>query len=134
MLLKDGTEGSNGIPAVFLSAPFCFCPNCRVTYSPRQRKDFGKLATLSAAEGQGVNPLLPMFRPEQLRLQSHPPIRAVAESGVDGVSLADELVKTESEWAVPANWVWLAIVAMEAPPHGSKGGLMVQSLSWQRIY
>jgi hypothetical protein len=53
MLLKDCTEGSNGIPSVFLSAPFCFCPNCRVTYSPRQRKDFGKLATLSS-EGRST--------------------------------------------------------------------------------
>ena len=42
-----------GLPVVFLSTPFCFCPNCRVTYSPRQRKDFGKLATLSS-EGRST--------------------------------------------------------------------------------
>lgn len=52
-LLKDGTEAPDGLPVVFLSAPFCFCPNCRVTYSPRQRKDFGKLATLSS-EGRST--------------------------------------------------------------------------------
>ena len=52
-LLKDGTESPEGIPVAFLSAPFCFCPNCRVTYSPRQRKDFGKLATLSS-EGRST--------------------------------------------------------------------------------
>ncbi len=50
---KDGTEAASGLPVVFLSAPFCFCPNCRVTYSPRQRKDFGKLATLSS-EGRST--------------------------------------------------------------------------------
>ena len=52
-LLKDGTEGSGGLPVAFLSAPFCFCPKCRVTYSLRQRKDFGKLATLSS-EGRST--------------------------------------------------------------------------------
>lgn len=52
-LLKDGTEDPNGLPVVFLSTPFCFCPTCRVTYSPRQRKDFGKLATLSS-EGRST--------------------------------------------------------------------------------
>jgi ATP-dependent helicase YprA (DUF1998 family) len=52
-LLKDGTEGRDGISVAFLSTPFCFCPSCRVTYSPRQRKDFGKLATLSS-EGRST--------------------------------------------------------------------------------
>lgn len=52
-LMKDGTESRNGLPVVFISTPFCFCPNCRVTYSPRQRKDFGKLATLSS-EGRST--------------------------------------------------------------------------------
>ena len=52
-LLKNGTDAPDGLPVVFLSSPFCFCPNCRVTYSPRQRKDFGKLATLSS-EGRST--------------------------------------------------------------------------------
>jgi ATP-dependent helicase YprA (DUF1998 family)/very-short-patch-repair endonuclease len=52
-LRKDGTKSTDGLPVVFLSSPFCFCPNCRVTYSPRQRKDFGKLATLSS-EGRST--------------------------------------------------------------------------------
>ncbi|MEO6981860.1 MAG: DEAD/DEAH box helicase, partial [Edaphobacter sp.] len=50
---KDGKETPGGLPVVFLTKPFCFCPNCRVTYSPRQRKDFGKLATLSS-EGRST--------------------------------------------------------------------------------
>ena len=50
---KEGGEAPEGLPMVFLSTPFCFCPNCRVTYSPRQRKDFGKLATLSS-EGRST--------------------------------------------------------------------------------
>jgi ATP-dependent helicase YprA (DUF1998 family)/very-short-patch-repair endonuclease len=52
-LIKNGTEAPDGLPVVFLSSPFCFCPSCRVTYSPRQRKDFGKLATLSS-EGRST--------------------------------------------------------------------------------
>jgi len=50
---KNGIEGSGGLSSVFLSTPFCFCPNCRVTYSSRQRMDFGKLATLSS-EGRST--------------------------------------------------------------------------------
>lgn len=50
---KEGHESPSGVSVVFLSTPFCFCPNCRVTYSPRQRKDFGKLATLSS-EGRST--------------------------------------------------------------------------------
>ena len=53
MVLKAGTGDPSGVPVIFLSAPFCFCPSCRVTYSPRQRKDFGKLATLSS-EGRST--------------------------------------------------------------------------------
>jgi ATP-dependent helicase YprA (DUF1998 family)/very-short-patch-repair endonuclease len=52
-LLKNGTASPDGLPVAFLSSPFCFCPNCRVTYSPRQRKDFSKLATLSS-EGRST--------------------------------------------------------------------------------
>lgn len=51
-LRKDGLQEEGGTPVVFLTAPFCFCPSCRVTYSPR-RKDFAKLATLSS-EGRST--------------------------------------------------------------------------------
>jgi ATP-dependent helicase YprA (DUF1998 family)/very-short-patch-repair endonuclease len=50
---KDGIQETGGTPVVYLNAPFCFCPSCRVTYSPRQRKDFAKLATLSS-EGRST--------------------------------------------------------------------------------
>lgn len=51
-LLKDGTGDPGGLPVVFLSTPFRFCPNCRVTHGSR-RKDFSKLATLSS-EGRST--------------------------------------------------------------------------------
>lgn len=51
---KDGRQiVSDGIRTIFLPTPFSFCPNCRVTYSARQRKDYGKLATLSS-EGRST--------------------------------------------------------------------------------
>jgi ATP-dependent helicase YprA (DUF1998 family)/very-short-patch-repair endonuclease len=50
---KNGKTDGNGQAIIFLPTPFGFCPSCRVTYSARQRKDFGKLATLSS-EGRST--------------------------------------------------------------------------------
>lgn len=42
-----GREGHGGIPAAFVGAPFRFCLQCGVSYSPRMG-DWSKLATLGA--------------------------------------------------------------------------------------
>ncbi len=52
-LNKNGIQDPDGIPVVYLKTPFCFCPTCQITYNPRQRKDFSKLATLSS-EGRST--------------------------------------------------------------------------------
>ena len=56
-----------------------------------------------------------MFRAEQLWLEGHPAVFPFAEGGVDGISLADELVKAEGERAIASFRVRLAIVAMQKP-------------------
>ena len=49
-----GEEDSNGLVYHFVKTPFPFCLNCGVTYSGRERSDFGKLATLSS-EGRSTS-------------------------------------------------------------------------------
>lgn len=49
----DGKESPSGIDCVFVSAPFRFCLNCGVAYSPKQKSDFPKLALL-ATEGRST--------------------------------------------------------------------------------
>jgi ATP-dependent helicase YprA (DUF1998 family)/very-short-patch-repair endonuclease len=48
-----GEVDINGTPYTFVRSPFPFCLNCGVTYSGRERSDFGKLATLSS-EGRST--------------------------------------------------------------------------------
>ena len=46
-------ESDDGELFHFVTAPFRFCLNCRVSYSGRQRSDYGKLALLSS-EGRST--------------------------------------------------------------------------------
>lgn len=48
-----GRPAAEGITAQFMPAPFRFCLACGVSYSFRQRSDFGKLATLGS-EGRST--------------------------------------------------------------------------------
>ncbi len=48
-----GQEVENGAIYQFVHSPFPFCLHCGVTYSGRERSDFGKLATLSS-EGRST--------------------------------------------------------------------------------
>jgi len=47
-LTPDGTQGDDGVEAVFVPAPFRFCLRCGVAYRGAARSDFGKLATIGA--------------------------------------------------------------------------------------
>jgi ATP-dependent helicase YprA (DUF1998 family)/very-short-patch-repair endonuclease len=49
----DGREASDGLECSYISAPFRFCLNCRVSYGFRQRDDFAKLSAL-ASEGRST--------------------------------------------------------------------------------
>lgn len=48
-----GEIDANGALFHFIKAPFAFCLNCGVSYDPRQRSDYGKLASLSS-EGRST--------------------------------------------------------------------------------
>jgi ATP-dependent helicase YprA (DUF1998 family)/very-short-patch-repair endonuclease len=52
-LSTAGVEGAGKQRAHYMRAPFIFCMNCKVAYSPNQRSDFGKLATLGS-EGRST--------------------------------------------------------------------------------
>ena len=49
----DGREVETGLIAQFIRAPFLLCLCCGVSYDPRKRSDFGKLATLGS-EGRST--------------------------------------------------------------------------------
>lgn len=49
----SGKEEMSGIFYHFIKAPFSFCLNCGISYSSRQRSDYGKLAVLSS-EGRST--------------------------------------------------------------------------------
>jgi len=46
-------EGVGDQPACYFDTPFLFCLHCGVAYTPRQKSDFGKLATLGS-EGRST--------------------------------------------------------------------------------
>ena len=52
-LEPSGEESTSGLHYHFVKSPFQFCLNCGVTYSSRERSDFGKLSTLSS-EGRST--------------------------------------------------------------------------------
>ena len=85
----------------------------RVTFS--LQVDVIKLLTICAAKSQGIDPLLPMPRTELLRLQSQLPVLRRPESGIDGIPLADELMKAERKGAIAASGIRGAFVSMKKP-------------------
>ncbi len=48
VIAPNGEEDDTGQDCAFITTPFRFCPSCGVSYSARQRSDFGKLASLSS--------------------------------------------------------------------------------------
>src|ERR1039458_4193971 len=72
--------------------------------------DAVKLLTACATESQWVKPLFPMLGSKKLRLQRHPATFSFTEGRVYRISLADELVKAEGEWAVAIDRVGAPLV------------------------
>jgi ATP-dependent helicase YprA (DUF1998 family)/very-short-patch-repair endonuclease len=62
-----GVEGHGEHRAHYLSAPFRFCLNCRVSYGSRQRSDFGKLATLGSEGRSTATTILSLSTVRELR-------------------------------------------------------------------
>lgn len=53
LINPSGVETATGDEYTFVQSPFPFCLHCGVTYSGRERSDYGKLATLSS-EGRST--------------------------------------------------------------------------------
>ncbi len=66
-LSPDGREGRGELRAHYLRAPFVLCMNCRVSYSPRQRSDFGKLALLGTEGRSSATSVLTLSTIRNLR-------------------------------------------------------------------
>ncbi|MBE0418497.1 MAG: DEAD/DEAH box helicase, partial [Coriobacteriia bacterium] len=64
---EDGTLGGGGTEAWLLNAPFRFCLNCGVSYSPNIRSDFGKLATLGTEARSTATTILAITALRSLR-------------------------------------------------------------------
>lgn len=54
----DGSQGSEGIQAYFVHAPFRFCLRCGVAYESSQLSDIGKLSTLDSSGRSTATTLL----------------------------------------------------------------------------
>ncbi|HWE63325.1 MAG TPA: hypothetical protein VHB98_16535, partial [Chloroflexota bacterium] len=67
LVRPSGQEGQDGLRCHFLRAPFRFCPQCRVSYGPRQRSDFGKLASLSSEGRSTATTVTSLFAVRGLR-------------------------------------------------------------------
>ncbi len=65
-----GVESPNGIACHFIPAPFQFCLNCGITYSARNRSDFGKLAALGTEGRSTATTILSLASIRYLRTQS----------------------------------------------------------------
>jgi len=80
-LSPAGAEGVGNFQAHYFDTPFLFCLHCGVTYTPRQKSDFGKLATLGSEGRSTATTVLslstirklrndPTLRPEARKLLS----------------------------------------------------------------
>ncbi|MCK9462853.1 MAG: DEAD/DEAH box helicase [Proteobacteria bacterium] len=66
-LTASGTEGKGDLRAHYMRAPFIFCMNCKVSYSPHQQADFGKLATLGSEGRSTATTVLALSNIRRLR-------------------------------------------------------------------
>jgi len=62
-----GVEGVGDLRAHYMRAPFLYCPNCRVAYSPYQRSDYGKLSTLGSEGRSTATTVMSMSSVRHLR-------------------------------------------------------------------
>jgi ATP-dependent helicase YprA (DUF1998 family) len=63
-----GQEDEQGTTYHFVHSPFAFCLHCGVTYSGRERSDFGKLASLSSEGRSTATTILSLSTLRALRL------------------------------------------------------------------
>ena len=66
-IYPDGTQADEGVCCAYLPSPFLFCPNCGVSYAPRQG-DFGKLASLSSEGRSSATTILSLSAVRALRV------------------------------------------------------------------
>lgn len=77
MVGPDGVAtGADGVPAVFVPAPFRFCLTCGVTYDGYQTSDMGKLTTLGSGGRSSATSLLSLTTIKQLRSEGDLPRHA----------------------------------------------------------
>lgn len=67
----DGIEGRGELRAHHMAAPFVLCMHCGVSYSPRQRSDFGKLALLGTEGRSSATTVLTLSTIRRLRGESN---------------------------------------------------------------
>jgi ATP-dependent helicase YprA (DUF1998 family) len=63
----DGRYADEGVPAVWIPAPFRFCLRCGVSHGGRQPRDFGKLLTLGAGGRSSATTILTLAAIRSLR-------------------------------------------------------------------
>lgn len=66
-LSPTAAEGQGDLRAHYMRAPFVLCMNCGVSYSPRQRSDYGKLALLGTEGRSSATSVLTLSTIRSLR-------------------------------------------------------------------